>query len=33
MLVERNGVMGMRITREYVVYDFNVSMKVIDCEW
>ena len=33
MLVEGNGVMGMRIEREYVACDFNVNMKVFDCEW
>ena len=30
MLVERSGVLGMRITRECVVCDFNVDMNVID---
>ena len=32
MLVGRNGVMGMRITRECIVWYFNVNMKVFDCE-
>ena len=33
MLVERNGVVRMRITRECAACDFNVSMKVFDYEW